>query len=113
MGPSRGPIQRHFDLHSRPSNAQIIFRYQDTLKAAYRLYSEYDANLGRLSVPSEQLPRLEALDEELFYFCRVKFDDCAWFRHHLQQTTAVLPPDVPQEDVLTLAAYHYLTSIGK
>ena len=66
MGPSRGPIQRHFDLHSRPSNAQIIFRYQDTLKAAYRLYSEYDANLGRLSIPSERLPRLEALDEELF-----------------------------------------------
>ena len=66
MGPSSSPIQRHFDLHSRPSNAQIIFRYQDTLKAAYRLYSEYDANLGRLSVPSERLPRLEALDEELF-----------------------------------------------
>ena len=66
VGPVRGPIQRHFDLHSRPSDAQIVFRYQDTLKAAYRLYSEYDANLRRLSVPSERLPRLEALDEELF-----------------------------------------------
>ena len=61
-----GPIQRHSDLHSRPFDAQIVFRYQDTLKAAYRLYSEYDANLGRLSIPSERLPRLEALDEELF-----------------------------------------------
>ena len=48
-----------------------------------------------------------------FYFCGFEIDDCAWFRHHLQRTTAVLPPDVPQEDVLTLAAYHYLTSIGK
>ena len=66
VGPVRGPIQRHFDLHSRPSDAQIVFRYQDTLKAAYRLYSEYDANLGWLSVPSKRLPRLEALDEELF-----------------------------------------------
>ena len=66
VGPVHGPIQRHFDLYSRPSDAQIVFRYQDTLKAAYRLYSEYDANLGRLSVPSERLPRLEALDEELF-----------------------------------------------
>ena len=66
VGPVRGPIQRHFDLHSRPSDAQIVFRYQDTLKAAYRLYSEYDINLRRLSVPLERLPRLEALDEELF-----------------------------------------------
>ena len=48
-----------------------------------------------------------------FYFCGVEFDDCAWFCHHFQRTTAFLPPDVPQEDVLTLAAYHYLTSIGK
>ena len=42
--PVHGPIQRHFNLYSRPSDAQIVFRYQDTLKAAYRLYSEYDAN---------------------------------------------------------------------
>ena len=66
VGPLYGPVQRHFDLHSRPSDAQIVFRYEDTLKAAYRLNSEYDSNLGRLSVPSERLPRLEALDEELF-----------------------------------------------
>ena len=55
VGPVQGPIQRHFDLHSRPPDAQIVLRYQDTLKAAYRLYSEYDANLGRLSVLSERL----------------------------------------------------------
>ena len=65
-GPVYSPIQRHFNLHSRPSNAQIVFRYQGTLKAAYRLFSEHDPNLGRLSIPSERLPRLEALDEELF-----------------------------------------------
>ena len=35
------------------------------------------------------------------------------FRHHLQQTTDVLLPDVSQESVLTLAAYHFLTLIGK
>ena len=66
VGPLYPPIQGHFDLHSRPSDAQIVFRYEDTLKAAYRLYSDYDPNLGRLSVPPERLPRLEALDEELF-----------------------------------------------
>ena len=48
-----------------------------------------------------------------FYFCGVEFDDCAWFRHHLQRTRDVLPPDISQEDVLTLVAYHFLTLIGK
>ena len=37
VGPVHGPIQRHFDLHSRLSDAYIVFRYQDTLKAAFRL----------------------------------------------------------------------------
>ena len=57
-------------------------------------------------------PATAVLDNK-FYFCGVQFDDCAWFRYHLRRTTDVLPPGVPQADVLTLAAYHYLTSIGK
>ena len=54
-----------------------------------------------------------AIHGNKFYFCGVEFDDCARFRHHLQQTTDVLLPDVSQESVLTLAAYHFLTLIGK
>ena len=43
----------------------------------------------------------------------VEFQDSSWFEYHREGTAAVPPPGTAEESVLTLAVYHYLTSIGK
>ena len=43
----------------------------------------------------------------------VEFQESAWFEYHREGTAAVPPLGTPEESVLTLAVYHYLTSIGK